>query len=333
MLSDDRWRTLFKFFTHLLSASQSFRSCCSTKESFCQLALENYTTLLNQSSGSIWLCTLQSWSSESANAFREARSGNHQNQDIASISTSLLLLPLALIYSQIFLYWYCLWFLFGVYSWQQGGRLRFQLCSWQGFCGSSFSMGQIPLLTVNAGSACVSSIMRLYERIRVVHSLDGTFDMLNLSLWAYVISFVTSPRFFANWNRPRVAEIASGIICGCLPVAPKFFRHCEFIIKTRLLTYFQRRSPRRTLDSPLNVPNLKKPLGSWHNAPNLHLHRDNYVELSDYRGILTIVNGGTQAASSGASGLKCQKADDYEDVENANPGNQIRKTVRVEASD
>lgn len=146
-------------------------------------------------------------------------------------------------------------------------------------------------------------------------------------------TFNISPAFLANQDQPRVAEVAGGIICGCLPVTPKFFRYSEFVLKTRLLTYLQSGSPGNTPNSSSDVPNSKSPLGKWQNPANLHSYKDNYVELNDDWGVSTVVSGGNQTSSLGPLGLKSQRADDCEDLENASPGNGIMKTVRVEASE
>lgn len=189
---------------------------------------------------------------------------------------------------------------------------------------------------MNAGSACVSSVMRLVESIKTAHSLDVTFDQQGLGLWSYVLcAFVSYPHLFANKNPTRrYAEVASGIICGCLPVAPKFFRHSKLVLNTRLGSYFQSRSPGSTCSASSDAANLKKPLGLLHdNAHHPHSRKDNYIELNNAPGVSTVVSGGTHISSLGTLNLECHRADDHEDLENASPGNGIRKTVRVEAWD
>lgn len=141
--------------------------------------------------------------------------------------------------------------------------------------------------------------------------------------------------FFANKNTTgRYAEVASGIICGCLPLAPNFFRHSKIVLNARLGAYIQSGSPGSTCSASSDAANLKKPLGSLHNAASHpHSRKDRYIELNSTLGVSTVVSGGTQISSLGTLDLENQRADDYEDLENASPGNGIRKTVRVEASD
>lgn len=54
-------------------------------------------------------------------------------------------------------------------------------------------------------SACVSSIIRLYYSIQLKNTGDVTYTVVIMGFWTY-------------------AEIASCILCGCLPVMPKFFQ-------------------------------------------------------------------------------------------------------------
>lgn len=55
-------------------------------------------------------------------------------------------------------------------------------------------------------SACVSSIMRMVNNIKFSTTDDVTFQLTPVALWT-------------------LAEITSGIVAGCLPVLPAFFRH------------------------------------------------------------------------------------------------------------
>lgn len=58
-------------------------------------------------------------------------------------------------------------------------------------------------------------------------------------------SNVKSRRAMTEWLKPhRVGELATGIVCGCLPVIPPFFRHFVPIIASKLssLTYTKRSS-------------------------------------------------------------------------------------------
>ncbi|RDL40437.1 uncharacterized protein BP5553_00416 [Venustampulla echinocandica] len=54
--------------------------------------------------------------------------------------------------------------------------------------------------------ACVSSIMRLYNNVIFKTTEDITYNLSGVALWT-------------------IAEITSGMICGCLPLLPNLFRH------------------------------------------------------------------------------------------------------------
>ena len=62
------------------------------------------------------------------------------------------------------------------------------------------------LLTLPENSACVTSILRTYYTWIIVESPDTSWELLPMGLWAW-------------------AELAIGIIVGCLPTLPKFFQH------------------------------------------------------------------------------------------------------------
>lgn len=53
-------------------------------------------------------------------------------------------------------------------------------------------------------SACITSVVRIYYAIRILKTGDMTYNFVVLGLWSH-------------------AEITFGIICGCLPVLPRFF--------------------------------------------------------------------------------------------------------------
>ncbi|KAF2640945.1 hypothetical protein P280DRAFT_469620 [Massarina eburnea CBS 473.64] len=70
--------------------------------------------------------------------------------------------------------------------------------------------------------ACASGIMRLYYTTKLQNNNDYTYGMSRVSTWS-------------------VAEIASGIICACLPSVPPFVRHCI----PRLRTLYGTVTPKR----------------------------------------------------------------------------------------
>lgn len=53
-------------------------------------------------------------------------------------------------------------------------------------------------------STCITSVLRLILSIRLKNSGDVTYNIALMGFWTY-------------------AELATGIICGCLPTLPKFF--------------------------------------------------------------------------------------------------------------
>lgn len=52
--------------------------------------------------------------------------------------------------------------------------------------------------------ACITSIVRIYYAVRILQTSDTTYNLVLLGLWSHI-------------------EITCGIVCGCLPVLPRFF--------------------------------------------------------------------------------------------------------------
>lgn len=75
--------------------------------------------------------------------------------------------------------------------------------------------------------ACISSILRFVYSMKLVNAPRGTtiylLDVDAIGLWRYGITLsalqTSEPNFYS------FAEIATGIIVGCLPVLPRFFQH------------------------------------------------------------------------------------------------------------
>ncbi|KAL8885343.1 MAG: hypothetical protein Q9205_001018, partial [Flavoplaca limonia] len=55
-------------------------------------------------------------------------------------------------------------------------------------------------------TACIASIMRMVNNVQYAQTQDYTFRLTAVALWT-------------------LGEIASGMVCSCLPVVPAFFRH------------------------------------------------------------------------------------------------------------
>jgi hypothetical protein len=67
-------------------------------------------------------------------------------------------------------------------------------------------------------SACVTSIFRLYYSIRLAETGDVTYNVVMMGFWTY-------------------GEMASAILCCCLPVLPKLFQKISLswtILLTRI---------------------------------------------------------------------------------------------------
>ncbi|KAI9842653.1 MAG: hypothetical protein M1837_007020 [Sclerophora amabilis] len=80
--------------------------------------------------------------------------------------------------------------------------------------------------------ACVTSITRLVYTYRLVQSKDVTYNTIVMGFWT-------------------LAEVAIGILCGCLPVLPKFFQVLGPKVHTALSSTF------RTRESSSMPSNLK----------------------------------------------------------------------------
>lgn len=59
---------------------------------------------------------------------------------------------------------------------------------------------------------------------KLAREKDVTYVMVSVSLWSSVPSSIPM-KVQINFFFPSDAEIAGGIICGCMPVMPQFVRH------------------------------------------------------------------------------------------------------------
>ncbi|MCJ1466335.1 hypothetical protein MMC07_004954 [Pseudocyphellaria aurata] len=88
-----------------------------------------------------------------------------------------------------------------------------------------------------AGSvACVASVVRISIAIKRYSLKDFTYSIGSQTAWAYVpvLPWLASPNCLHTsifsipglpFNPFRYGEVSVGILCGCMPVAPQFFRH------------------------------------------------------------------------------------------------------------
>lgn len=75
--------------------------------------------------------------------------------------------------------------------------------------------------------ACVTSVLRLIYSIEIFHANDSSTVYLNefrIGLCRYKKTILDLEKS-RGWQPSSSAEIAVGIIVGCLPALPRFFRH------------------------------------------------------------------------------------------------------------
>lgn len=115
-------------------------------------------------------------------------------------------------------------------------------------------------------SACLTSILRTESSFRIVGKHDQTYELIPLAFWSSALSISGSIMMLADFLS-RDAEMASGIICGCMPVMPQFFRHFLPKIKSHFTSYNRSRaeSASRGIQSAADptVP-------SWNNYNDSH---------------------------------------------------------------
>lgn len=84
----------------------------------------------------------------------------------------------------------------------QAGRIRY-------FFDGTLVSPQLQMFTPEANilhrSVCLTSIIRLYYAISLAQSDDVTYNITLMGFWTY-------------------AELSVGIVCGCLPIFPKFLQ-------------------------------------------------------------------------------------------------------------
>ncbi|MCJ1458495.1 hypothetical protein MMC28_008868, partial [Mycoblastus sanguinarius] len=128
---------------------------------------------------------------------------------------------------------------------------------------------------------CFASIMRLVYSIQTLHSRDPNYDLVPVALWT-------------------IAEIASGILCGCLPVLPQFFRHFLPKIASKISTFRQTKSPSHISKKYGSSAHTGK-TASWQDPYDPRLLQGNYLELGERDKTLgpsTTIHGGKQDSMS-----------------------------------
>lgn len=165
---------------------------------------------------------------------------------------------------------------------------------------------------------CIASIMRLIYSIQNLHSQDPNHDLVPVALWT-------------------IAEIASAIICGCLPVLPQFFHHYVPKLTSKISTYRQKKSPGHISKHYGSSSHTTK-AGSWQDPYDPRLLQGNYLELEDRDRTLgpsTIIQGGKHDSVSDIQQKGKHPRDESSqcsDTEKEAADGQILKTVRVERS-
>lgn len=179
--------------------------------------------------------------------------------------------------------------------------------------------------------------MRLVETIKAINSKDLTY--LAWGIWTYVVSVLQCycfGKFIYYLSLFRVVEITCGILCGCLPVIPRFFTHFNFRLPFRLS--FISRAWKR--GSPVNLSPFNSSAGkssvleraSWSSQKI----KGTYLELgerSDDRVLLKNARSAESCSySAEASAVGDRNTKDQEDLERGVPESGIRKMVRIETT-
>ncbi|CAD6582658.1 MAG: hypothetical protein ASARMPREDX12_000997 [Alectoria sarmentosa] len=155
---------------------------------------------------------------------------------------------------------------------------------------------------------CMASIMRLFYSIRGLHSQDPNYDLVPVALW-------TS------------AEIASGILCGCLPVLPQFFHHLVPKMVAKISTFRLGKSLSKKFSSNSNTGRA----APWEEPFDPRLHQGTYLELGELDRTLgpsTVIHGGKQDSMADVQ----KNGKQARDTEKEPTDGRILRTVRVERS-
>lgn len=179
--------------------------------------------------------------------------------------------------------------------------------------------------------------MRLVETIRAIKGNDLTYEGVSWGIWTYVVSVLQCyfwGEFLFYLSLFRAAEISCGILCGCLPVIPRFFRHFNFRLPFRLgsISHAWKRG------SPINPSPVNSTAGK-HSVPgraswSSQKIKGTYLELdkrSDHRLLLKNARSAENCSySAEASAAGDRNTKDQDDLERGVPESGIRKMVRIE---
>lgn len=136
----------------------------------------------------------------------------------------------------------------------------------------------------------------------------------------------------------RVAEITSGITCGCLPVLPQFFRHFGPIVTS----WFRFNHGKSQGTSPTKCTGIPKPAQARapiHDPWGSRSLNNSYIELvardesRRISGNSTTIKAEMPRLSDYSGGVEDHKTHEIRDVESGAPLIGVRRTVRAETSD
>ena len=188
-------------------------------------------------------------------------------------------------------------------------------------------------------SACISSVMALVETIKHFTNEDVTYYLMIRALWGYVIfvlQYFLNSRTFCL-SSLRAAELACGILSGCLPVLPRFFNHLNFRFPYTLhsISHAWKRGYDTNSSSATSIarkyPAPKRAPWSSQEIESLYLER---LQRSDDR----------LSPTNARCGESCSYSAESSAAEDSNTGNEkdleqgirafgIQKMDRVERSD
>ena len=133
--------------------------------------------------------------------------------------------------------------------------------------------------TADKCSACVTSVIRLYYAIRLSQTQDVTYYDVKMGLWTY-------------------AEFATCIICGCLPVLPKFFQTA----RDKLSTLPKKGSSTSSIFRSFKFGRFSTKHSSANNRSNINdsASYDSRNQLKDY---VTLEERDVPKPSMGSSGI------------------------------
>lgn len=123
-------------------------------------------------------------------------------------------------------------------------------------------------------SACLTSILRTEASFRIVGKHDQTYELIPLAFWSSVPPISSSITSVADLF-VRDAEMASGIICGCMPVVPQFFRH--FVPKIK--SHFSTDNRSKTESASRSTPFAANPVAPWSEHDEFHNLKENHFSI------------------------------------------------------